>query len=121
MIYCLWLRIYLLIEEALYEAAVLESENERPHLTGVETDANSCFPVRDSSPKKCSLLSTMLDKTIRGMEIIAELRQSLGILWPEKGVVKHEQYDQTKTLLDRAKLRAVGKNRAFRRGSNRLW
>lgn len=36
---------------------------------------------------------------IRGMDIMREFKQLLGEDWPEKGVVRHDQYDRVKELL----------------------
>ena len=41
------------------------------------------------------------------MELMQTLRQSLGELWPEKGVVRPDQYDQVKRLLRQAKIEII--------------
>lgn len=40
---------------------------------------------------------------IRGIELLAHIKNLLGELWLGKGVVRYDQYDETKTLLNQAK------------------
>ena len=41
---------------------------------------------------------------IRGMEYMELVKQTLGDLWPEKGIVRHDQYNESKEALRQAKL-----------------
>ncbi|KAJ5036776.1 hypothetical protein NUH16_004655 [Penicillium rubens] len=88
--------------EALYQASVLDLEKEWPDIPGVQAFGNPPFPVQLSASEIRSL-ERDVSGAIRGMELLAHIKNSLGELWPEKGVVRHDQYDDTKTLLDQAK------------------
>lgn len=41
------------------------------------------------------------------MELLGELERSLGSFWPEKRVVRHDQYGQTKALLSKSKTKIL--------------
>ncbi|KAL4914439.1 hypothetical protein BDW62DRAFT_213427 [Aspergillus aurantiobrunneus] len=90
----LYLKIFemaqnLLIDrEALYRSRCLDLEKEWTALPGVQASGNPPFPML-------------------GMELIRSLRQSLGQMWPENGVVRPEQYDKVKKLLKQAKAELI--------------
>ncbi|RAH65262.1 uncharacterized protein BO66DRAFT_462574 [Aspergillus aculeatinus CBS 121060] len=83
--------------EALYQARMLELEEEWPTLPGVQAAGNPPLPFQFSA-----------GEALNAMELMRSLRQSMGELWPEKGVVAPGQYDQVKTLLNQAKAEIVG-------------
>ncbi|KAJ5346857.1 uncharacterized protein N7506_000110 [Penicillium brevicompactum] len=88
--------------EALYQANALDLEKEWPDIPGVQAFGNPPFPVQLSDGEISSLESDV-SGAIRGMELLADTKNSLGELWPEKGVVRHDQYDDTIKLLNQAK------------------
>ncbi|KAJ5474000.1 hypothetical protein N7475_003566 [Penicillium sp. IBT 31633x] len=90
--------------EALYQASVLDLEKEWPDIPGAQAFGNPPFPVRLSASEVRSLEKDV-SGAILGMELMADIKNSLGELWPEKGVVRHDQYDDAKTLLNQAKAR----------------
>lgn len=104
--------------EALYQATAMELEEEWPHVPGVQASGNPQFPIQLSA-REIHTLENDVAGAIRGMELLGEMKQSLGSLWPEKGIVRHDQYDQTKALLSKAKTQILdhldcsGKERAF--------
>ena len=81
-------------------------EKEWSVLPGVQASGNPPFPFQFSADEANSI-SEDITSTIRGMELMWNLRQSLGELWPEKGVVRPDQYDQVKGLLRQAKLEMI--------------
>lgn len=44
---------------------------------------------------------------VRDMELMQNLRRSLSEMWPGKGVVRPDQYDQVKRLLRQAKIEMI--------------
>ncbi|KAJ5799273.1 uncharacterized protein N7518_001341 [Penicillium psychrosexuale] len=88
--------------EALYQASALDLEKEWPDIPGVQAFGNPPFPVQLSASEVRSL-EVDVSGAIRGMELLADVKNSLGELWPEKGVVRHDQYDDTKKRLNQAK------------------
>ena len=58
------------------------------------------------------------------MGLLNELKESLGEFWPEKGVVKHDEYDITKRLLSQAKNKLsdqMGYSNSEKAVWNKLW
>lgn len=98
--------------EALYQASVLDLEKEWPDIPGVQAFGNPPFPVQLSASEIRSL-ERDVSGAIRGMELLAHIKNSLGELWPEKGVVRHDQYDDTKTLLNQAKAEIHDRLKSF--------
>lgn len=90
--------------ETLYQASVLDLEKEWPDVPGAQALGNPRFPVRLSASEVRSLEKDV-SGAILGMELMSDIKNSLGELWPEKGVVRHDQYNNTKTLLNQAKAR----------------
>ncbi|KAL4757353.1 uncharacterized protein BDW70DRAFT_171437 [Aspergillus foveolatus] len=54
-----------------------------------------------------SLIDEDASGAIRGMELMRSQRQSLGQMWPDKGVVRPEQYEEVKKLLKQAKVELI--------------
>lgn len=69
----------------------LDLEKEWSSLPGVQAAGNPPFPLRFSADKADSIDEDATG-AIRGMELMQSLRQSLGELWPEKGVVRSSFY-----------------------------
>lgn len=78
--------------EALYQSRMLDLKKEWSGLPGVQASDNPLFPLQFSADEANSI-SEDVASTIRGMELMWNLRQPLGELWPEKGVVQPDQYD----------------------------
>ncbi|KAL3481884.1 kinase-like domain-containing protein [Aspergillus californicus] len=79
--------------DALYQSRCLDLENEWTSLPGVQASGNPPFPLRLSPDEGVGLMQT--------------LRQSLGPLWPEKGIVRPEQYGEVKGILKQAKVEMI--------------
>ncbi|KAJ5594706.1 uncharacterized protein N7459_000914 [Penicillium hispanicum] len=109
--------------EALYRATVMELEEEWSNIPSVQAFGYPPFPLQLSASEIQSLENDVAG-AIRGMELLGELKESLGDFWPEKGIVRHDQYDQTKALLRKAKpkvldqLACCGQERTV---SDNLW
>ncbi|KAJ5964487.1 Aminoglycoside phosphotransferase [Penicillium vulpinum] len=105
--------------EALYQAAVLEFEDEWPNLSSVQASGGPGYPIQ-LSPNEIQSLEYDVAGTIQGMELLNEVQESLGEFWPEKGVVKHDQYGTTKLLLNHAKKRLSDKM-GYSENEKALW
>lgn len=92
--------------EALYRSRCLDLEKEWTALPGVQAFGNPPFPLL-FTPDEVALINEDASGAIRGMELMRRLKQSLGQMWPEKGVVRPEQYDEVKKLLKRAKAELI--------------
>ena len=92
--------------EALYQSRCVDLETEWTALPGVQAAGNPLFPLQFSK-EEIALIDEDVSGAIRGMELMRNLRQSLGQLWPGKGVVRPEQYDEVKRLLQQAKTELI--------------
>ena len=92
--------------EALYQSKCLDLEKEWTTLPGVQSSGNPQFPLQFSADE-VALIDEDVSGAIRGMELMRSLRQSLGQMWPHKGVVRPEQYGEVKTLLKQAKAELI--------------
>lgn len=92
--------------EALYQSKCLDLEKEWTALPGVQSSGNPQFPLQFSADE-AALIDEDVSGAIRGMELMRSLRQSLGQMWPDKGVVRPEQYGEVKTLLKQAKAELI--------------
>ncbi|KXG53808.1 Aminoglycoside phosphotransferase [Penicillium griseofulvum] len=109
--------------EALYQASVLELEDEWPTLPSVQASGGPYFPIKLTADEVQCLEHDVSD-TIKGMGLLNELKESLGEFWPEKGVVKHDEYDITKRLLSQAKNKLsdqMGYSNSEEAVWNKLW
>jgi hypothetical protein len=92
--------------EALYQSRMLDLHNEWTGLPGVQAAGNPPIPIQFSADEAHSI-DEDASGAIRGMELMRSLKQSLGDLWPEKGVVRPDHYDHVKRLLNQAKLETL--------------
>ncbi|KAJ9310606.1 hypothetical protein DTO271D3_9128 [Paecilomyces variotii] len=92
--------------EALYQSRCLDLEKEWTALPGVQASGNPPFPLVFSADEAASI-NEDASGAIRGMELMRSLRQSLGQMWPDKGVVRPEQYDEVKKCLKQARTELI--------------
>ena len=92
--------------EALYQSRMLELESEWSSLPGVQAAGNPTIPLRFSTEEARYIVEDATG-AIRAMKLIQKFKDSLGQLWPEKGVVPCDQYDQVKLLMSKAKTEMI--------------
>ncbi|KAF4237520.1 hypothetical protein CNMCM8980_002423 [Aspergillus fumigatiaffinis] len=80
--------------EALYQSRCLDLEKEWTTLPGVQASGYPPFPLQFSTDE-VALIDEDVSGAIRGQ------------LWPDKGVVRPEQYDEVKRLLKQAKAELI--------------
>ncbi|PYH72743.1 aminoglycoside phosphotransferase family protein [Aspergillus vadensis CBS 113365] len=88
--------------EALYRARLLELEEEWPCLPGVQASGNPPFPLQYTTGEVNSIHEDA-DKASRSMELMKGVKECLGELWPAKGIVPPERYDEVRELLKHVK------------------
>ncbi|PKY03940.1 phosphotransferase enzyme family protein [Aspergillus campestris IBT 28561] len=88
--------------EALYISMILQLQDEWSCLPGVSSSGNPPFPIQFSADEAASI-DEDASGAIKAMELMRQLKESLGDLWPEKGVVRPDQYNQTQERLEQAK------------------
>ncbi|GKZ23147.1 hypothetical protein AbraIFM66951_002084 [Aspergillus brasiliensis] len=94
--------------EALYRARVLELEEEWPCLPGVQASGNPPFPLK-YSPDKVSSIEEDANGASRSMALMQGVKESLGELWPEKGIVPHGRYDKVRKHLKQVQADLIGR------------
>ncbi|GIJ87609.1 hypothetical protein Asppvi_006519 [Aspergillus pseudoviridinutans] len=96
----------LIDREALYQSRCLELEEEWSSLPGVQASGTLPFPLQFSADE-ADAINEDASGALRAMELMQDSRQLLGELWPDKGVVRPEQYDDAKRLLTQAKTELI--------------
>lgn len=92
--------------EAQYQALVAEfqSTDRWAELPGVRAHGSPSFPCH-FSPDELTAVSKDAAAAIRGMNYMDQIKQTVGgDLWPERGVVRPDQYEDSKAALKAAKL-----------------
>lgn len=93
--------------EALYRSYVVELEKEWESLPEIQARGNPPFPFHFSRDELNTIEKDATD-SIRGMELMKDLKAELGDLCPEKGVVRYDQYKDVRIALMNAKKRFIG-------------
>ncbi|RAQ44152.1 hypothetical protein AFGD_012537 [Aspergillus flavus] len=94
--------------EALYQSRMLELEKEWSGLPGVCATGSPPIPFQFSA-EEANSIEEDASGAIRAMELMRDLRQSVGERWPEKGIVPPDQYDQVKAHLEQAKAEMIAR------------
>lgn len=68
---------------------------------------HSDFPQLSMSESELRQIESDAEAADAGIEAMSEIRRRLGGLWPEKGAVQAQQYDETKRLLSQLKAELV--------------
>jgi hypothetical protein len=92
--------------EAHYQARIADLERSWADLPGVRAHDNLPFPCHFSSGELTAIHSNEA-RAIRGMEYMELVKQKLGDLWPEKGIIRHDQYNESKAALRQAKQQII--------------
>ncbi|PYI11902.1 hypothetical protein BO78DRAFT_302318 [Aspergillus sclerotiicarbonarius CBS 121057] len=92
--------------EALYRARILDIEQEWSSLPGVQASGNQPFPL-ELSAEDVNCIGEDADGAIEGLELMQSVKESLGELWPEKGIVQPDRYDEAKRLLKKVKTELI--------------
>lgn len=84
--------------EATYLAQVLELEKTWAELPGVCARGAAPFPFRFSNEERAEIEADV-SGALRGIEAMREVQESLGELFPERGIVRNDQYEETRDAL----------------------
>lgn len=105
--------------EATFTAAVAELEGEWPELPGVHARGNVPFPFQ-SSPAQRAEIEREHKNHQRGIDAMIAVRRGLGKLFPSKGTVSKEFYDESKKILRWVKREALA-DYAKNEEDKKLW
>ena len=92
--------------EATYLAQVLELEKSWEELPGVRARGDIPFPFRFSEEEKM-LIESDVNGAMRGMDAMHSVKESLGELFPERGIVRNEQYEEACDALQQVKEQVI--------------
>ena len=84
--------------EATYLAQVLELEKTWAELPGVCARGAAPFLFRFSNEERAEIEADV-SGALRGIEAMREIQESLGELFPERGIVRNDQYEETRDAL----------------------
>lgn len=90
------------IGEAHLQAIISQLEPEWSDLIAVQQADSASFPLRFSD-SELQQIESDAEAADAGIEAMDEIRRRLGDLWPEKGAVQAQHYDETKRLLRQVK------------------
>ena len=88
--------------EATYLAQVVELEKTWNELPGVLAHGSPAYPFHFSDEER-ALIENDFRGAMRGMEMMSRVRETLGEVFPERGLVRAEQYEETKDALRQMK------------------
>ena len=84
--------------EAAYLAWVAELEDSWADLPGVRAREGVPFPFQFTDEERAQIEADCMG-SVRGMEAMRNLKQSLGELFPERGIVRSDQYEASREAL----------------------
>ena len=89
--------------EAQYLASILELEKAWSEFPGVLAQGSPPYPFRFSSAERDEI-ETDAKGAAEGMDLMRSVKDSIGKdLFPERGIVRAEQYDEAKNALQQMK------------------
>ena len=92
--------------EATYLAQVLELEKTWAELPGVCVRGAAPFPFRFSNEERAEIEADV-SGALHGIEAMCEVQERLGELFPERGIVRNDQYEETRDALRQIKDQVV--------------
>lgn len=92
--------------EATYLAQVVELEKTWAELPGVRARGGAPFPFHFSDEEKAEIESDV-SGALRGIEAMRGVQEGLGELFPERGIVRAEQYGEAKDALRQIKEQVI--------------
>ena len=92
--------------EATYLALVMDLEKSWEELPGVCARGRPQFPFRFSKEEKAEI-DADVNGAMRGIDAMRGVRETLGDLFPERGIVREELYEEVQDALRQVKEQVV--------------
>jgi hypothetical protein len=92
--------------EATYLAQVIELEKTWAELPGVRARGGASYPFHFSDAEKAEIEADV-SGALRGIQAMQGIQKSLGELFPERGIVRVEQYDEAQDALRQIKEQVI--------------
>ncbi|OOF96589.1 hypothetical protein ASPCADRAFT_4630 [Aspergillus carbonarius ITEM 5010] len=90
--------------EAHFQSLLVDLEDTWADLPAVTSDISFPFQFSEADIERIKLAS---DGAVAGTDLIAEVKERLGDLWPDKGYIEHEQYEDCKAALHEIKVQIL--------------
>ncbi|KAI3004245.1 hypothetical protein CBS147346_4931 [Aspergillus niger] len=107
--------------EAHFQSLLVDLKDHWEDLPGVSGDFPFPFSFSDAEIERIKLVS---DGAVAGTELVAGVKEQLGDLWPDKGLIEHERYEECRAALEEVRDRIVeelGESEEEREEYRRLW
>lgn len=82
--------------EAHFQSLLVDLKDTWAYLPAVSSDESFPFDFSEADVERIKLDS---DGAVAGTELVAAAKESMGDLWPDKGFIEHERYDDCKVAL----------------------
>lgn len=93
--------------EALYLAQVVELEKTWAELPGVKESGGAPFPFHFSDEEKAEIEADAR-RAVSGMDVMQGVKDTIGDLFPERGMVRNDQYEESRDALRQMKDQVIG-------------
>lgn len=86
--------------EAHFQSLLVDLKDTWTDLPAVNSDIPFPFDFSEEDFERIKLDS---DGAVAGTDLVAEVKETMGDLWPDKGLIEHERYDDCKAALHELK------------------
>lgn len=86
--------------EAHFLSLLVDLKGTWADFPGVTSDIQ--FPF-DFSEMDIERIKLGVDDAVAGTELVSKIKEEMGDLWPDKGLIEHERCDECKAALDEVK------------------
>lgn len=86
--------------EAHFQSLLVDLKDSWADLPAVSSDVPFPFDFSKADIESIKLDS---DGAVAGTELVTEVKETLGDLWPDKGFIEHERYDECRAALHEVK------------------
>ncbi|KAE8149487.1 phosphotransferase enzyme family protein [Aspergillus avenaceus] len=90
--------------EAHFQSLLVDLKDTWATLPAVTHDVQFPFHFSEADLERIKLES---DAAVAGTDLVMEVKESLGDLWPDKGFIEHERYHDCKAALDKVKCQII--------------
>jgi hypothetical protein len=107
--------------EAHFRSLLIDLKDTRADLPAFTSDIPFPFHFSDAEMER---INVDIDGACHGTELVAEVEKVLGDLWPERGFIEHELYEESKTTLGEVKAHIIehlAESDAEKAEYERLW
>ncbi|KAL1798887.1 hypothetical protein ACET3X_002924 [Alternaria dauci] len=107
--------------EAHFQSLLVDLKDTWPTVTAVTGQTPFPFDFSDAEIERIKFKS---DCAVAGTELVAQVKETMGELWPDKGFIDHERYDACRAALKEMKeqlIEQLAENEEERAEYERYW